>query len=245
MTHAARAIGIPEKRTNHKFVSDTDKHCRAAIRHQYKNRPTDEWPIIYEDVMKVDHSTTPKVDVFGAGPPCQPHSNEGLRLGAQDPRSQVGNHVIKYIEVKQPVSFMLENVPQLATGRKSKKYFKKLCNRLSNIIDEATGLAMYDIHQKVLDTAEHGIPQRRKRLYIVGVAKAKKTQPFSWPVTLPMPRADLFLDKLPKKAMKPVFPSTQTRLTNLVNGLAKIKDRGDDPWKDGLGRVKHVIAPCE
>jgi DNA-cytosine methyltransferase len=236
LTLAARAIGIPDQCIDHKFASDIDANCREVIR---QTSPSS--PIIYEDVTRVDHRTTPKVHVFGAGIPCQPFSSEGLRLGVRDPRGRVGSSVIRYIEIQKPDSFLLENVPQFATGQ-NQKYFKNLLQRLQRIQDDVTGKAKYQIQHRVLDTAEHGIPQQRKRLYIVGVAEAQRTCQFRWPKKVPMPTADTLLDEpLTKLRKQPEWPSSTTRLTNLLNGLNKIKESGDDPWKD-FGNFEHVIA---
>jgi site-specific DNA-cytosine methylase len=59
-------------------------------------------------------SKLPAVDLYVAGPPCQSFSAAGLKLGLADPRGQLLNVSVKYIEDKKPAAFVLENVANLA-----------------------------------------------------------------------------------------------------------------------------------
>ena len=226
LTMAAKAIGLDDCKIDHKFASDLDVNCRRVIR---QSSPSN--PVIYKDVTKVNHRKTPKVHIFGAGVPCQPFSPEGLRRGRQDPRGRVTDHVVKYIKLRQPKSFFLENVPQFAGGPHWRR-FNQLIETLEGIKDE-DNTPKYVITHRVLNTALHGIPQERKRLYIVGVSHSDMKSPFEWPKELPRTSAAKFLDPPDENTVdNPEWPGSQTRLKNLLSAYIKIGKDGDDPMKD-------------
>ena len=100
-----------------------------------------------------------KVDVVVGGPPCQPFSIGGLRKGKADERDMIPEFV-RCLEEVQPEAFLMENVPGLTIGNR-KNYFSSLLNALSKL--------GYHISWKVLNAADFGIPQIRRRLFIVGM----------------------------------------------------------------------------
>jgi len=93
-------------------------------------------------------------DVITAGFPCQPFSNAGLRLGADDPRN-MWPATIECIRTVRPRFCLLENVP----GLLSSGYFGTVLGDLAQ--------SGYDIRWRVLSAAEMGAPHKRDRLWIV------------------------------------------------------------------------------
>jgi DNA (cytosine-5)-methyltransferase 1 len=111
-----------------------------------------------------DYSVTkiPPHDILCAGFPCQPFSKAGNRKGLEDPVN--GNHFNKIMEIlnlHKPKYVFLENVPNLDSHDNGKTWEK--------INLELTG--EYDVQKKILSPHEFGVPQHRKRVYIVGVRK--------------------------------------------------------------------------
>lgn len=100
-----------------------------------------------------------KVDVLAGGPPCQPWSVGGLRLGAQDPRDGWPGFLKALSEVK-PEAFLAENVAGLATGERRQA--------LTQLLDEFTSLG-FAVATSVVNAADYGVPQLRRRLVIVGL----------------------------------------------------------------------------
>lgn len=99
--------------------------------------------------------TFPEADVIAGGPPCQGFSNLGERVPS-DPRNQLWRHYFRCVEQVRPQVFVLENVPPLL---KSAEYVE--IERL------ATNLG-YKIEGRVLNAADYGAPQTRKRAIVIG-----------------------------------------------------------------------------
>lgn len=120
------------------------------------------------DIAKVDF--TPfrgAIDIVAGGPPCQPWSDGGKGLGHSDPRDGFP-HFIRAVQAIQPRAFLIENVAGLTRGARRVHYLKLLRDL------EELG---YEVDSQVLTAAQYGVPQSRKRLFIVGIRSAA----FTWP----------------------------------------------------------------
>jgi len=95
------------------------------------------------------------------GPPCQPWSQGGLGRGAKDPRDALPSFVEAVSQLKPP-AFVLENSSGLDRGA-NKGRLTALARRLA-----ALG---YDVHSATLSAAEFGVPQNRRRLFVVGTRR--------------------------------------------------------------------------
>lgn len=110
------------------------------------------------------------IDVIVGGPPCQTFSTIGAPKIQHvagtgdikaDPRNYLFQSFLDYVEHFQPRLFVMENVPQLRT-----KFGGALFDRLVGLADKLG----YETHISVLNAVEFGVPQHRKRLFIVGAA---------------------------------------------------------------------------
>ncbi len=101
------------------------------------------------------------IDVVSGGPPCQPFSVGGLRKAAEDSRDMLPEFVRCLKEV-QPAAFIMENVPGLML-KHTRPYFDWVLAQLS--------AAGYLLNWAVLNAADYGIPQKRRRLFILGSRK--------------------------------------------------------------------------
>lgn len=112
------------------------------------------------DIQKIDLSKYKgKVDLIYGGPPCQPFSSGGHRRAARDERDMLPSF-IKSIERVQPFAFFMENVPGLATGDRL-PYLAKTLNEFRSL--------GYCVAWKIVNAAEFGVPQKRRRLFVVGM----------------------------------------------------------------------------
>lgn len=105
-----------------------------------------------------------KVGLLCGGPPCQPWSQAGTQLGHEDPRDVMGFTPLAVASC-EPDVFIFENVPGLLSSNQHDDYRKHLWSQLRN---PKPGLT-YGLDYKVLDAADYGVPQHRKRVFIVGV----------------------------------------------------------------------------
>jgi DNA (cytosine-5)-methyltransferase 1 len=167
------------------FSCEKDRHCRRLITqclHAWgpESAQGDIKHIMLTDIMVRNPKDLPDHDLYVAGFPCQPFSAMmGLQEGVSDRhgrRGRVIRHVVAALQAKQPRAFMLENVRGLVTSHQ--KTFCRILQKLRSIGGNA-----YDISWRLVNTEEHGIPQHRERVYIVGVKKdlAKANPPFTWP----------------------------------------------------------------
>jgi len=87
--------------------------------------------------------------------------------------------------------FVLENVRGLLSIDGGRTF--------QTMIFELEKLRMYNVYWKVLNTADYGIPQSRKRVFIVGVLKKNQKKEFEWPTPIPCRPLEEFVDWEDKK----------------------------------------------
>jgi DNA (cytosine-5)-methyltransferase 1 len=147
------------------------------------------------DIRKININIIPKHDILCAGFPCQPFSKAGFQRGFECPDyGDLFGYVLKVIKFRKPKIIFLENVPNLIkhdNGETWDKIFNKL---------ESEG---YQVRHKILSPHYYGIPQIRKRVYIV--CTRKKLEDFEWPKIKPRTNLSIksILDKNPK-VIKPL-----------------------------------------
>lgn len=112
-----------------------------------------------------------KVDVVHGGPPCQPFSHAGSRRGSADVRDMIPEFARAVLECL-PRAFVCENVSGLAS--------RKFASYLRRTIFDPLGVK-YQIRMFTLEAGWFGIPQRRKRVFIVGFIDKKSAARFREP----------------------------------------------------------------
>jgi DNA (cytosine-5)-methyltransferase 1 len=123
---------------------------------------------ICADVRGINFRQFTNVGMIAGGPPCQPFSVSGKQRGHEDERDMVPEFV-RAVREARPDFFLLENVAGLTTPR----FLPYLTDKIEALVSLG-----YDVHWKVLDASNYGVPQKRLRLFVVGVPKSC---PFSFP----------------------------------------------------------------
>ncbi len=135
---------------------EIDKKANQAYNAIYQ--PKGE--IYFEDATKIDTNDLPDIDLICAGFPCQSFSVAGKRLGfADDTRGTLFFEVARIAEAKRPPLLLLENVPGLLSHDGGRTFI----TILSTLVELG-----YDLEWCVHNSAFFGVPQQRRRLYIVG-----------------------------------------------------------------------------
>jgi len=132
---------------------------------QNHKKPTGVCKDIYDfsnDELKQFGKKNNVVGIIG-GPPCQGFSMVGKRE-ASDARNTLYLQYVRFVEQIKPEFFILENVKGLLTLEKG--YFKK------EIIERFSELG-YNVTYKVLRACDYGVPQKRERVFFVGLRKDK------------------------------------------------------------------------
>ena len=150
------------------FSSEWDKDSQKTYEANFGEIP-------HGDITKIHTDEIPDFDVLLAGFPCQPFSTIGQRAGFKhETQGTLFYDVLRIISKKRPAAFLLENVKGLVSHDKGKTF---------EIIKKSLEKEGYEIQYQILDSADFGVPQVRKRIYIVGFDKArfKSEIDFSWP----------------------------------------------------------------
>jgi DNA (cytosine-5)-methyltransferase 1 len=134
--------------------SEIDKHAIKT----YQNNFNTSNEIFLGDITK--QKIFPNADIITGGVPCQAWSIAGKNKGFDDERGKLWFDTIRAVTQVKPKAFIFENVKGLSEPRNSKS--------LNLIISEFEKLN-YKVFHKVLNTTDFGLPQNRKRLFIVGL----------------------------------------------------------------------------
>ncbi len=151
------------------FSSEWDKFAQKTYQENFNELPNG-------DITAIEEKSIPSHDFLNAGFPCQPFSSIGKREGFEHKTQGTlffeVTRILKHHETKM---ILLENVPGLITHDNGNT-FKVIQDVLKNELG-------YTIFHKVINAADHGVPQVRKRVYIVGFLqdKYKKDIKFDWP----------------------------------------------------------------
>lgn len=147
------------------FTSEIKPHAISVLK---QNNPNET---IHGDITEISSSEIPNFDFLLAGFPCQAFSSAGKRLGFLDTRGTLFFEVERILRDKKPHGFILENVEGLVSHDKKNKT-DEIGNTLATILNALENLG-YFVSWKVLNAKDFGVPQERKRIYIVGTKKEK------------------------------------------------------------------------
>ncbi len=135
------------------FTSEIKPYAVEIYKHNFNNED------ISGDITDIDEQDIPTFDYLLGGFPCQAFSNAGKRHGFDDARGTLFFDIARIIKHHNPTGFLLENVDGLVAHDKG--------NTLKTIISILEELG-YKVSWKILNSKNFGVPQERKRVYIVG-----------------------------------------------------------------------------
>jgi DNA (cytosine-5)-methyltransferase 1 len=145
-------------------------HWRAAVDVHSANHPGTEHAC--QDLHQTDWSQVPAHDLLMASPACQGHSRaRGKERAHHDAQRSTAWAVVSAVEYHRPEAFTVENVPEFIKWA----LYPAWCSAL-----HALG---YALSPMILDAADHGVPQHRRRLFIVGTRS-------KYPIALGLPRRE-------------------------------------------------------
>ena len=172
----------------------------------------------------------PAITIYCAGFCCQPWSPEGSMQGFSDPRAQLFwpmlGRIEKYRDSLQCI--LLENTAALAKDRRNKSDFETILTALRKRLGEFT----WDWN--ICNSCDYGVPQNRRRLFLVGYKTALCQREFAWPKPWqPTPNLEDILEAAPNisKAERSQREEalTTTGKRNLSMAKASIIEAGYDP----------------
>lgn len=204
------------------LTSEIKKH---AVRTLTRNFPGES---ISGDIAAIDAETIPDFDFLLAGFPCQPFSHAGKREGFADTRGTLFFEIERILQIKQPYGFILENVEGLVRHDLANPK-DSIGRTLTTILNNLTRLG-YAVSYKVLDASLFGVPQARKRIYIVGVKGEEPVDLDDFPVV-----KSKVADVLQKEQ-----PVLDTKFTRLLLQHYKTEDLLGKAIKDKRGGASNI-----
>lgn len=151
-------LGFTNKNSECVFSSEWDKDACKTYHENFKHQP-------FGDINKLNIKDLPDFHILLGGFPCQPFSKIGLRQGFK--HKTQGNlffNIVEILEKKRPPCFVLENVTGLLTHKTNGK------PTIDAMIEVLLDME-YEVHLGQLDSSDFGVPQTRRRVYIVGFYK--------------------------------------------------------------------------
>lgn len=168
------------------FAGDIDSNCKKSYFANYAINEED-W---FSDAREFSaQKYKGKVDIIVGGAPCQAFSMVGKRLGFEDARGTLFYEFARIVKETQPKLFIFENVKGLLNHDDGRTW---------KVIYDIFLELGYDIHFRVLNSKDYGIPQNRERLFCVGFKKKTKFE-FPAPIQLEYKMYDFLEDYINTK----------------------------------------------
>jgi len=180
-----------------KLYSDNSRRTNfveISYLHNYKINKKD----FFYDIKLFDGTDFKgKIDLLVGGSPCQSFSIIGAQGGFKDTRGTLFYEFARSVKEIQPKVFIYENVFGMYKHDKGKTWAT-----VQNVFNE---LGYYYKYQ-VLDARDYGIPQGRRRVYVVGFKDKKKCEKFEFPKPLPLKLTmqDLLVDNAKEGSVKSI-----------------------------------------
>lgn len=193
-------IGFEKEEFDIRVALDIDDDAVATIK---KNRP--QLPVIHADIYEVKTEKILKeaklrpgeATAVVGGPPCQPFSTAGKRESVSEKEGTLVFQYLRVVKETQPEFFVFENVSGLlSAARKHMSFYERIKKKkhelspkerlgsaFERLIEEFTKIkssdgGYYKINYDVVNSADYGVPQKRKRFIMIGSRKG---------LTIPLP----------------------------------------------------------
>lgn len=163
---ALRRLGIDYHEV---FACDMDKFARETFIHNYGE------PEYYPTNVYEREIPSESLDIYMTSPPCQAFSMAGKRLGKDDKRGILFFNSHEFIQKNQPRFFIFENVKGLLSddnGNTFNEWLNLLGGKSINglpVLFPYEDSVPYHLYWKVLNAKEHGVPQNRERVFLIGI----------------------------------------------------------------------------
>lgn len=164
--------------------SEIDKFAVKTYKENFNNENVEG------DIFNINEKEIKDFDFLLAGFPCQPFSKAGKGLGFKDPRGTLFFEILRIIKEKRPKVVFLENVGKLKSHDNGDT-FKVIKKELTDL--------GYELHYEILNSKDFGVPQGRKRIYIVGFLNRKNEFNFPEKTTSSMTLNNILESKVDDK----------------------------------------------
>ncbi|HTV49215.1 MAG TPA: DNA cytosine methyltransferase [Phycisphaerae bacterium] len=265
----AGGLALGTARAGFKDITVIDVHgptCQTLRRNKLGNvAHVHDWNIIEDDISELQFSNYTEIDLLSGGPPCQPFSQAGKRIGRSDER-EMFPHFIRAVRECNPKTFIIENVKGLRhrsflnyfnyivlqlnfphiQRRKGEKWTEHRAKLERFMTSGKYDGVRYNVVWQVLNAADYGVAQRRERVFIVGV-RADLGIEYSFPLVTHTHEAllvgqwvtgDYWEHHSIPKCQIPECPDLVRKILSKLN-----KERSENAWKtvrDAIGDLPNV-----
>ena len=199
------------------FASDSAKPCQKVIKAVHNPGK------LFTDITKRTPEEEEETDVYTWTPPCQDLSQNGLRRGVNGPKQtgQLIKKAMQYIKNKKPRVSIFENVFTMT--------HKRLKHVLDGIVKGLISIG-YTVNYSVLDSRDYGLPQDRRRVFVVAIRTDAIKHPFNWPeITKPCPSINTILGAWKPTDRAGRLPTVQRQKDACKTAYKECFDYGRDP----------------
>lgn len=162
-------IGLQQAGIDIEIGQDFNVSCINTIRtNGHKALLGDISKIEPEEILSAADMTFGEPFLICGGPPCQPFSTAGKRLGINDPRGSLFREYVRMIDIIRPRFFVMENVKGLMSSPLKDENGKDTHGKVLDVILEEFSKLNYKTVYGVLDSVNYGVPQFRERFVMIG-----------------------------------------------------------------------------
>lgn len=198
------ALGLEKAGIQSVGLVEKDKQCCNTLR---KNRQ--KWQVVETDIIDYDPPKEYRnIDIISGGIPCQSFSIAGQRKGFDDKRGSLFFEYKRIVQTCHPKIFVIENVAGMLSHNHGSTF--------KTILDEMSSIG-YKCYYKLLNSVGYSVPQKRKRLFIIGI------------------------DKKYKK--KFIFPEPTNRIITLKEALKNVPKSEGQNYSEEKKKILDLIPP--
>lgn len=162
-------IGLEQAGANILIGQDFDAACiRTMAENGYKGLAGDIRELEASELLALTGLKKGEPFLICGGPPCQPFSTAGKRLGINDPRGSLFREYLRMIDEIRPRFFVMENVKGLMSAMLKDAEGNNTSTKVIDIILEEFSKLHYKTVYGVLDAVNYGVPQFRERFVMIG-----------------------------------------------------------------------------
>ncbi len=154
-------LGLERAGFDVRFQCEVKVFCRDILRQHWPNIP------LNADIRKLDEADIPQADIWAAGFPCQDLSlaRMGPRSGLRGNQSGLFHEFIRLVGARSPRAIILENVHGLLSSHGGRDF---------TVVLKALDKLGYCVAWRVLNSKDFGVPQQRRRVYIVAMHRDER-----------------------------------------------------------------------
>lgn len=162
-------IGLMQAGIDIQIGQDFDEFCvKTMIANGHNGILGDVRNITASELLSATNMRVGEPFLICGGPPCQPFSTAGKRMGINDPRGSLFREFVRMVDEIRPRFFVMENVKGLMSAMLKDKDGNNTTTKVLDIILAEFMKLNYKTVYGVLDAVNYGVPQFRERFVLIG-----------------------------------------------------------------------------